>query len=91
MEITKYVYSLHQRETSRQGNKGTVPSVINRCMLFVLIQGSSCLETGSYLLNYAGCSNCNAKGFMKESEKVSEVENDGSVERISYKRECTVR
>ncbi|KAL5481867.1 hypothetical protein EMCRGX_G022127 [Ephydatia muelleri] len=51
-------------------------------------RGSSCLETGSYLLNYAGCSNCNAKGFMKESEKVSEVENDGSVERISYKHTC---
>ena len=51
------------------------------------IQGSSCLESGSYLLNYAGCSNCNAKGFMNESEKVSEGGNDGSVERISYKRE----
>lgn len=29
-------------------------------------QGSTCLEGGAYLLNYAGCSQCHSKGFLGE-------------------------
>ena len=47
-------------------------------------QGSTCLEGGVYVLNYAGCHECNKKSFLEEREK-SREEDDGE-ECISYKR-----
>ena len=39
-----------------------------------------------YLLNYAGCHECQKKSFVDESEKSSEEEDDGNEENVTFKR-----
>ena len=48
-------------------------------------QGSTCLEAGSYLLNYQGCAACKALGLLQEVER--ERQEDDNEETISFKRE----
>ena len=48
-------------------------------------QGSTCLEAGSYLLNYQGCTVCKALGLLQEVER--EKSEDNNEETISFKRE----
>ena len=48
-------------------------------------KGSSCLETGAYLLNFAGCYECKRKGFLKEDSKVTQEDDDGE-ETVTYDR-----
>lgn len=48
-------------------------------------QGSTCLEAGSYLLNYQGCAECKALGLLQEVER--EKSEDNNEETISFKRE----
>ncbi len=52
-------------------------------------QGSTCLEVGVYMLNYAGCHACKSKSFIDAAEKNSEEEEGGSEETITYKRVYT--
>ena len=49
-------------------------------------QGSTCLEGGVYMLNYAGCHECQSKTFIDEEGKSREEEEDGDEECITYKR-----
>ena len=50
-----------------------------------MFQGSTCLEAGSYLLNYLGCAVCKAMGLLQEVER--ERHEDNNEETISFKRE----
>ena len=50
------------------------------------MQGSTCLEGGVYMFNYAGCHECKKKSFVDETEKHKEEEEDGNEESVSYKR-----
>lgn len=49
-------------------------------------QGSTCLEVGVYMLNYAGCHACKNKSFIDAAEKSREEEEGGNEETITYKR-----
>lgn len=49
------------------------------------LKGSTCLETGAYLLNFAGCYECKRKGFLKEDSKVTQEDEDGE-ETVTYDR-----
>ena len=49
-------------------------------------QGTSCLEKGSYLMNFKGCSNCKALGFIKETNREETEEDDE--ETVTYTRTC---
>ena len=51
----------------------------------LVLQGSTCLESGCYLLNYAGCGQCHQLGLLEESERVREEEDEE--ETITFKRE----
>ena len=50
-----------------------------------LYQGSVCLDSGSYLLNFDGCSSCGKKEPLKILDKSTEEDNDGE-ELVMYKR-----
>lgn len=50
------------------------------------LKGSTCLETGAYLLNFAGCYECKRKGFLKEDDKVIQEEDDDGEEIVTYDR-----
>lgn len=52
------------------------------------MQGSTCLEGGVYMFNYAGCHECKKKSFVDETEKHKEEEEDGNEESVSYKHVC---
>ena len=54
----------------------------------MLTQGSTCLEVGVYMLNYAGCHACKSKSFIDAADKSREEEEGGSEENITYKRMC---
>ena len=43
-----------------------------------------CLESGTYLMNYAGCSECNKKQPIKISNKTQQEEEEE--ETITYQR-----
>lgn len=47
-------------------------------------QGSTCLEAGSYLLNFRGCAACKALGLLQEVER--ERTEDDNEETITFKR-----
>ena len=49
-------------------------------------QGSTCLEVGVYMFNYAGCHACQTKSFIDAADKSREEEEGGSEENITYKR-----
>ena len=53
--------------------------------LSVLVQGNTCLENGSYLMNYLGCANCHQRDFVLISNKATEDE-DGE-EIVTYDRQ----
>ncbi|CAB1342687.1 unnamed protein product [Coregonus sp. 'balchen'] len=48
-------------------------------------RGNTCLENGSYLMNYLGCANCHQRDFVLISNKATEDE-DGE-EIVTYDRE----
>ncbi|XP_065910883.1 protein Churchill-like [Dysidea avara] len=50
-------------------------------------RGSTCLEKGAYLMNFAGCHACKNVGFLKEESKVSEEDDDGE-ETVTYNHVC---
>ncbi|XP_062504196.1 protein Churchill-like [Corticium candelabrum] len=50
-------------------------------------RGSCCLETGTYLMNYAGCCQCNKKTDINNIDKKSENDVDGN-ETVTYKHVC---
>uniref|UniRef100_A0A803K218 Protein Churchill n=1 Tax=Xenopus tropicalis TaxID=8364 RepID=A0A803K218_XENTR len=52
----------------------------------LLLQGSTCLETGSFLLNYVSCVQCNKRDFVLIVNKTAEEE-DGE-EIITYDHMC---
>lgn len=53
--------------------------------LSLLAQGNTCLENGSYLMNYLGCANCHQRDFVLISNKATEDE-DGE-EIVTYDRQ----
>ena len=44
-----------------------------------------CLEKGSYILNYSGCTKCNKLGLTDEKDRVEEESDDGE-ETVTYTR-----
>lgn len=48
-----------------------------------------CLESGSYLLNFACCTVCGKREPLKITEKSSQEDNDGE-ELVTYKRKCYI-
>lgn len=48
-------------------------------------QGNTCLESGSYLMNYLGCAHCQQRDFVRINNKATEEE-DGE-EIVTYDRE----
>ena len=49
------------------------------------LQGTTCLEAGAYLLNYACCHQCQSKEIIGERERKREEDEDGE-ELITFKR-----
>lgn len=49
-----------------------------------LVQGNTCLEDGSYLMNYLGCANCHERDFVHISNKATE--DDDGEEIVTYDR-----
>uniref|UniRef100_A0A4W5MF05 Protein Churchill n=1 Tax=Hucho hucho TaxID=62062 RepID=A0A4W5MF05_9TELE len=49
-------------------------------------KGNTCLENGSYLINYLGCANCHQRDFVLISNKATEDE-DGE-EIVTYDHVC---
>ncbi|MGH0128282.1 UNVERIFIED_CONTAM: hypothetical protein FKN15_027823 [Acipenser sinensis] len=49
-------------------------------------RGNTCLENGSFLLNYVGCAKCNHRDFMLINNKTTEEE-DGE-EIVTYDHVC---
>lgn len=52
---------------------------------FCYQQGTICLESGSYLKNYAGCKGCGKREPLKTLEMSTQEDNDGE-ELVTYKR-----
>ena len=50
------------------------------------MQGGTCLEGGSYLLNYNGCAECGKKSLLEETDVQKEEDEDGE-ETITFKRQ----
>ena len=48
-----------------------------------------CLEKGSYILNYSGCTKCNKFGLTDEKDRVEEESDDGE-ETVTYTRMITI-
>ncbi|XP_068683569.1 protein Churchill-like isoform X3 [Montipora foliosa] len=46
--------------------------------------GTICLESGSYLLNFASCKECGRREPLKVTDKVDEEDDDGE-EMVTYK------
>ena len=62
------------------------------------VQGSTCLEDGAYLLNYAGCSQCQSKGFLEEEERArtesrgeADDEDSGKEEEVEVEETITFK
>ncbi len=54
------------------------------------MQGTTCLEGGSYLLNYNGCAECGKKSLLEERDAHREEDEDGE-ETITFNRQfCRV-
>ena len=51
----------------------------------LLFQGTICLESGSYLLNFSSCKECGRREPLKILDKVDEEDEDGE-EMVTYKR-----
>ncbi|XP_068683567.1 protein Churchill-like isoform X1 [Montipora foliosa] len=47
-------------------------------------RGTICLESGSYLLNFASCKECGRREPLKVTDKVDEEDDDGE-EMVTYK------
>ncbi|KAL9954598.1 hypothetical protein ACROYT_G042160 [Oculina patagonica] len=50
-------------------------------------RGTICLESGTYLLNFACCKECGKKEPLKITEKLSQ-EDDNGEELVTYKHVC---
>ncbi|XP_071962079.1 protein Churchill-like [Antedon mediterranea] len=50
-------------------------------------RGETCLDSGSYLMNFQGCSECQKKEQMKVQERRVETDED-DVETIVYQHVC---
>lgn len=50
-------------------------------------RGTICLESGSYLLNFASCKECGRREPLKITDKVDEEDDDGE-EMVTYKHVC---
>lgn len=50
-----------------------------------ILKGNTCLENGSYLMNYVGCANCHQRDFVMINSKTT-VDEDGE-EIVTYTRE----
>lgn len=55
-------------------------------MLRCIAQGNTCLENGSYLMNYLGCAHCHQRDFVLISNK--DTDDDDGEEIVTYDREC---
>ena len=53
--------------------------------MVLTFQGTICLESGSYLLNFASCKECGRREPLKITDKVDEEDDDGE-EMVTYKR-----
>eukprot|EP00128_Syssomonas_multiformis_P014598 Colp12_sorted_trinity150504_noHs@24762 len=56
-----------------------------------LERGTTCLDGGSYMLNYNGCALCNSKGFVREVNRIAKEKNrkDGtSMETVTFEHMC---
>jgi len=51
-------------------------------------RGTICLESGSYLLNFAACKDCGKKEPFKITDKTSQEDDDGE-ELVTYKHLCS--
>lgn len=51
----------------------------------LIFQGTTCLESGSYLLNFASCKECGRKEPLKIIDKSNEEDDDGE-ELVTFKR-----
>ncbi|KAA8583099.1 hypothetical protein FQN60_015645 [Etheostoma spectabile] len=49
-------------------------------------RGNTCLENGSYLMNYQGCANCHQRDFVLISNKATE--DDDGEEIVTYDHVC---
>uniref|UniRef100_A0A3Q3KFN8 Protein Churchill n=1 Tax=Monopterus albus TaxID=43700 RepID=A0A3Q3KFN8_MONAL len=49
-------------------------------------RGNTCLENGSYLMNYLGCANCHQRDFVLISNKAAE--DDDGEEIVTYDHVC---
>ncbi|MEQ2188237.1 hypothetical protein GOODEAATRI_012969 [Goodea atripinnis] len=49
-------------------------------------RGNTCLENGSYLMNYLGCANCHQRDFVLISNKATE--DDDGEEIVTYDRKA---
>lgn len=54
------------------------------CNALFPAQGNTCLENGSYLMNYLGCANCHHRDFVMISNKATE--DDDGEEIVTYDR-----
>lgn len=61
------------------------PSEFSFIVAVFAAQGNTCLESGSYLMNYLGCAHCHHRDFVLISNKATEDE-DGE-EIVTYDRE----
>ncbi|NP_001161517.1 churchill-like protein [Saccoglossus kowalevskii] len=50
-------------------------------------RGSMCLDSGAYLVNYHGCSECKQKEPLKTVDVQKDIEEDGE-ESVSYQHVC---
>jgi hypothetical protein len=50
-----------------------------------LYQGSTCLDGGSYFLNFNQCNNCLKKEWIEIKDKTQHEDDDG-VEMVKYQR-----
>ena len=85
-QIKKACAQAYPQQSKKAGDKRGNKAMLSLVYHISILQGSTCLEGGAYLLNYAGCSQCQHKGPLGESERVREEE-EGEEEQITFKRE----
>lgn len=60
-------------------------NILNVFCHVLCLQGNTCLENGSYLMNFLGCANCHQRDFVLISDKT--MVNEDEEEIVTYLRE----
>ncbi|XP_048456400.1 protein Churchill [Rhincodon typus] len=61
-------------------------SCVNPLLFLIHIQGNTCLENGSFLLNYVGCAECRKRDFVLITNRTQD--DDDGEEIVTYDHVC---